>query len=259
MSKFLRDEFLVNLSLNKEALTKINDDLLQVANQVNKNLDNSSEWRMNPNYIIRFDGKGFRLSDFKEVIKHFEDAKKVERFIFILDSKKSVSRFEGKYIDLNLDAKNSNNCILIVQDDDNAWVDATFYCLKERLARYRNKNFVVRNGWIHHIIQLLGVIVGILVSFLFAIKISPLLLINNAFAFSFIIMFLLFSNLWGPIYNGIIWLRDYYWPNINFKPKNDLHWLMQALISTIFLGLMFVVWSNLFTYVVTSIKLLLKP
>ena len=264
MSQFLRDEYLRNLTITEDALRKINDDIEEITRQGNESLKTQFSGQdlidrsLIRSYIIRFDGKGFRLFDFDKAFKYFQDAKKVERFIFVVDSIKSLGRIQGKSIDLRLDAMDINNCTIVVQDDDNTWVDATFCKIRERLSRYKNNNRIVRNRLIPFLIQLAGVVAGFILSLWLAIKISPKLAIENSLAFSFVIAFLLFSNIWTVAFELAIRLLDYFWPNISFKSKGSLHWLIKALISTAFVSMFFFLISKLFSYLAGIIKAILK-
>lgn len=86
MSKYLRDVRLKNLSLFEKRIRKINDDLIEIINKENGELkqrlvdQDIAKKMLLISYIIRFDGKGFRLSDFNEVMKFFSDAKKTLEF-----------------------------------------------------------------------------------------------------------------------------------------------------------------------------------
>ena len=189
-----------------------------------------------------------RLEDIKLTLtnplamRYFEDARRVERFIFTVDSIRGMTgnRLFGKSIDLRFDATDQNNCKLVVQDDDNNWVDAVFCRLNERIMRYKNINGIVRNRWVPFSIQIIGVIVGFLLSLWIAIQIAPKVAIDNALAFCFIIAFLLFSNTWTVIFEMALRFINYFWPNIAFKPNGALHWLIQALISTALVGILLV-------------------
>ncbi len=266
MSQYLRDQFLKNLSLSEEALTKINNEILELAEQVNRNLDaNSTDENVRKkilisSYVIRFDNKGFRLFSFDTVIKHFRDARRVERFIFILESVESIrsNKIFGKSLELWFDARETTNCKLIVQDDDVNWVGAVFCKLNERLDKYKNYNFVIQNRWVPFAVQLLGVMTGFIFSLWIAIKISPKLAIDNSLAFSFVIAFLLFSNIWTLLYEGILRCLKYFWPNISFKEQGSLHWLIKALISSAFVGTFFFVLNRIFSYVSQLVKSILK-
>lgn len=266
MSQYLRDESLKNLSLSESALTKINDDFQDMENQINKNLDmKSTDENIRKkisllSYIIRFDNKGFKLFSFDKALKHFQDAHHVERFIFVLESVESIrtNRLAGKSIELWLDAGGASAIKLTVQDDDISWVDSVFCRIRERLNKYRNKNFIIQNRWIPFVVQLLGVIAGFIISLWAAIKISPKLAIENSIAFTFVIAFLLFSNIWTLLYEGILRCLNYFWPSISFKEKGNLHWLIKALISSAFVGIFLFIINRIFLYLSNIMKVIIK-
>ena len=102
MSQFLRDEYLCNLTITEDGLRKINDDIEEIVLQENGLLNTQFSGQdltshlLIQSYIIRFDGKGFRLFEFGKALKYYQDSKKVERFIFVVDSMKSINRIQGK-------------------------------------------------------------------------------------------------------------------------------------------------------------------
>ncbi len=264
MSNFLRDEYLKNLTLNEVALTSINRDIIEIVNRVNEELkksltgDDLIKQHLLVSYVIRFDGKGFRLQDFGEIIRYFQDARRVERFFFNVDSISSLNRVSGKAIELSLDISNANNCYIRVMDDNNVWVDATFHCLRERLSKYKNYNFIFQNSLIPHLIQLLGVIFIVLVSFMLSMTFSSKLSIDNAFAFLFIVVLLFFSNIWGPVYSLILRAINHLWPNISFKERKDLDWLWQAVLSTALVGFFITIFSQFLIRAIITFQSILK-
>jgi len=265
MSQFLRDEYLKNLNLDDKALTKIKEDLDAIADRANKNLSPTNEEEFKKkyliaSYIIRFDNKGFRLYDFNKVLKYFEDAHRIERVIFVLETGQALlsNRLTGDSIEIRFDAKDANNCILLVQSDDDNWVDSNFLKLKERISRYKNRNFIIRNRWTPIIIQLSGVTFGFLVSLWLAIKISPKLQIDNSLAFAFVIAFLIFSNLWTFILVAIGRCLDFYWPNVSFRRIEGIHWLIKALISTALISTFLYLLNRIFFQIVNMLKSLWK-
>lgn len=260
MSKYLRDEFLKNLSLNESKIQKINDAILEIAHETNSRLTQTTEAEKDklvlPSYIIRFDNKGFLLYDFNKVLKYFKEARKVERVIFILDFIESYvsNKQRGKCLELRFDKNDINNCYLSVQDDRSDWVDASFCKIKELLERYKNKNYLIRNNWTNFIVQISGVFAGFILSLWVAYKISPFLTIDYPFVVTFILTFLLFSNAWTFINPLVFRLLDYYWPNISFKDIKGFHWLIKALISAVFVGFSLLVLNKLFIYIGTLLK-----
>jgi hypothetical protein len=213
-----------------------------------------------PTYIIRFDNKGFRLHDFESVMKYFQEAHKIERIIFMLASVESIqaNNIIGKSIELKFDANDINNCQLVVQDDDENWVDATYCKLKEVLDKCGNYHYLVRNRWVSLAVQILGVISGFFVSLWTAVKLSPKLSIENSLALTFIIALLLFSNIWAIIFEGAMRARDYLWPNIAFKDRGGMHWLAKALISTAFGSLFIYLFSKIFVYIGAMLSSIIK-
>jgi hypothetical protein len=265
MSKYLRDERIKNLTLGFDAIKSINDDLLEIAGKYNASLGDRNLSKeelgkeiMIPHYIIRFDQKGYNLFDFNQVSKHFNDAHKVERFIFILDSINSINRFNGKVINLNLDAKDINNCSITIQDDDIDWVEQVFHKLQERLNKYKNNNHFARNRWTPFVIQMTGVILMVLGSFIIAYKIAPRLAIENSFAFAFIISIIVLSNIWALILEFLLKAVDYFWPNVAFNESNKLDWLVKAFISTIFVSFFIALFAKFFNYVSNMFRGIIK-
>lgn len=272
MSQFLRDEILKNMSLNETRLRKINElitDIAYKANLLHKPASQppsaGDEERIKPKlliptYIIRFDNKGFRLYDFESVMKYYQEAHKIERIIFVLSSLESIqsNNILGKNIELKFDAKEFNNCQLIVQADDEDWVDATYFKLKELLDKCKNYHYLVRNRWVSLAVQISGVIGGFFVSLWLAVKLSPKLSIENSLALTFIIALLLFSNIWTIIFEGAMRTRDYLWPNIAFKDRGGIHWLAKALISTAFGSLFLYLFSKIFVYLGTMLSSIVK-
>ena len=252
MSQYLRDESLKCLTIHLDALKKINEDLVEIAKTVFDKLPEAEKTNqmLIPIYIIRFDGKGFRLHEFEQTMKYFVDANTVERLAIAFQSSNNIANANssGKRIEIHLDTKNQGNCFLLVEDDDRDWVDFVFMKLKERLLRYSNQNWIARNQWATGVVQLCGVAVGFLFSIWASIIISPVLKIENAMLFSFIAAFLFFSNIWTFILNGIGSLVDHVWPNISFKKPTGLHWLIRAFIATMAFSLITIMFAKLFSY-----------
>lgn len=241
MSQYLRDITLKCLTVHDDVVRKINEDLVEIAKKKNAAIPAEAASRNDklliPTYIIRFDGKGFRLHGFEQfdqVMKYFADAQKVERLMIVLQSVenlKSNSSF-GPRVEIRLDQTKFDNCLLTVDDDDRDWVDLVFMKLNERFARCSNRNWIVRNQWMAAVVQLVGVVLGFLASMWFGVVLGPKLKIDSAILFAFIAAFLIFSNAWTFILGWIWALRDYCWPNLSFRKPSTVHWLFQTLIAT---------------------------
>lgn len=240
MSQFLRDESIKNVTIGEYTLNSLNEFFLDRALETNNVLGGENAPKdkiLLPSYIIRFDNKGYRLYDFKDVLKFYSQAGEVERIFFVVDSYESVktNRVYGTYLELKLDAKDLNNCYLLAAGDDGNWVDSAFSGVVDLLKKSHNKNNLIRNTWTQFLVQIFGVAIGFLLSLLAGAKIAPHLSIENSFVISFLFAFLIFSNAWGFINQQILRLLNFSFPNLRFKRsgRDALHWLVQALIGGI--------------------------
>lgn len=248
VSKFLRDRFISNLSLNPERLMAISEILVALAETANQNVSVDDPQRVTTNYVIRFDNKGFVVDDFQTVLIYHNGAKRTERITFLLQSEASrLSNAQtGKLVELRLDALSTNNCSLSVQDDDAAWTDAAYCRIDEELRKYGNRHYLVRNAWTTFFVQILGVLAGVFLSLWAALRISPKLSIDYAFVVSFVFALLVFSNIWTYLNQRILDFFDFIFPNISFKESRGLHWLGRALISAVFIAAAFFALDALF-------------
>src|SRR5574341_1633629 len=98
-------------------------------------------------------------------------------------------------MELRLDNKEPNASILQVSSDHGDWVDASFAATKDVLSKARNRSAWMRGAWSQLAIQLGGVFAGFLVSLWAAVRMSPLIAIDNAFFITFLFVLLVFSNL----------------------------------------------------------------
>lgn len=236
MAKFLRDGFLKNITITEDVLKLIHNFLSEKEEENNKTLGEKEKGHeLLMSYVIRFDNKGYALNDFTEVMKYYEQASSVERVNFTLDStlSESTNNKYGVRFEVRLDAKNPTNCVIQVTSDDRNTVDGVFHGLMEIMIKSKNRHGLVRNAWTNLLIQVGGVVTGFLISLIAGVKISPYLSIDSAFIICFVFTFLIFSNTWGFVYQQILILLDYLFPNIQFsrKGKHAWHWLFQAIIG----------------------------
>ena len=244
MAKFLRDEFLKNITVDGGCLDQINHFLIQRLLSFNSEVQ-SHEGKdtevMLATYVIRFDNRGYKLNDFSEVKKYFDQATSIERVIFTLDtalSEKS-NRMYGTHYEVRLDAKDGNNSYIQVASDDSDSVDAVFNGIMDIVSKGLNKNGYIRNTWSQLLVQVLGVAIGFFISLIAALKISPYIKIENSFVITFLFSFIMFSNAWGFINQQLLRFFDYSFPNIRFvQPgKSSLHWLLQAIVGGVIVAL----------------------
>ncbi|MBN1354509.1 MAG: hypothetical protein JW994_07570 [Candidatus Omnitrophica bacterium] len=251
MSDFLRDVKLQNLELSEASLQQIYKDFKDIVDTANSSRPTPDD-KLFQFHIIRFDNKGFRLVSFDDVIKHYQDARTIERLFFYIYSGKflKMNGINGTSIELALNVLAPDKCTLTVQDDNQAWVDAIFSKLKARLDKYHGKNYLIRNRVTGALIQLLGVFAGIIVSIWLGGKIASILTIQHPHIFGFFVVFLVFSNLWGYLYGAIGNLLDRMFPNITFMDKvrwrGFIQGIIYAVLSVGFLTAVYRIWQFAF-------------
>jgi len=220
-------------------------------NVQNQDQDNFTSWFP---CIIRFDEKGYRVFGKDQLVDYFEKASKVERVILTLESVVSYqsNRQNGSYMECRLEgAESTNPCHIVATSDDEDWVNGSFSALRDCLTTFRNRSSWLRNPFVDLLIQLFGLILGVVVSLWGASRMAPHLTIENAFLISFLIVLLIFSNLWAPITFRLRRLVYLAFPVIRFyrSKKDRLHWLMQALVGGVVLALTLYLLNLMFSYV----------
>lgn len=260
MAQFLRDVHISNVKVTEDVIIQLAE---VFANRAQPLIDsatqqNNDDIRPYLTFIIRFDGKGYRLFSIEELLRHFRRASKVERILITIETPASIrsSRQVGDHLESRLDKLDENNCYLSVTSDDSDWVESSYSSVQEVLFKHKTKNGWARSGWSTLTIQLLGVIVGFALSLWAASRIAPSLSIENSFVITFFFALLLFSNAWAYINNIVLTRVHSIFPNIQFyRPDKDrVNWLMQALLGGIATAFMLYIFSLLFTFIVNFIN-----
>lgn len=238
MAHYLRDQHIQNVSIDAEALIQINNVFAERFRQLQTELGEATPQGAKAffTYIIRFDGKGYRVFSLDELMGYFNQAKEVERLIFTVESGDALSsgRNVGAYLELCLDTKEPSRCVLVASSDNKDWAEASFATVHEFLAKCRTRNGIARSPWTSFAVQILGVVIGFIVSLWLSFKAAPNLKIENAFVIAFLFIFLIFSNIWGYLIQAILGFITKLFPNIQFiRPaKAQLHWLLQTFVGS---------------------------
>lgn len=259
MGQYLRDKEISHVAIDKIVLSRLFDVFAaqglsmpeynppQNAGDVNANP------RVKLSFLIRFDEKGYRVSSKSQLLQLFEDAADVERVIFelISDDAAQSNRIAGSYADLRLDSNEAAVCFLTVSSDDEGWMRACFAAIEDVLRSCNSRT----SHWARHPIvdlalQLTAVFVGFIASLWGASRISPNLTIENAFLISFLLVLLVFSNLWVPIADKARQLLRSTFPRVRFdRPAQDkLAWLYRSVVAGLVLAVALYVLGFLFTY-----------
>ncbi len=201
---------------------------------------------------IRFDQKGYRIFDRERTLEQFKEATFVERLIFDLNSIESIriGNASGSYCNLRLDTNESVRCFLTVSSDDEDWLNSTFAAVKDILARCKNRNGWIRNPVAGLTLRIFGLLSGFVFSLWAATLISPNLKIENAFLISFILVLLVFSNLWSPIDQRLSLILYRTFPSVSFyRPAKDkMHWLYQAIVGGVIVAITLYLLGSAFSY-----------
>jgi hypothetical protein len=242
MGYFLRDQKISSLTVNADNLAQINAVFADRLATLNASIDQQGreEKRAFLNYIIRFDNKGYRVFFLEDLLRYFNQAEKVERIIFTVETGESLqsNRKTGTSLELRLDQTDSSACFLTATSDDKDWVDASFSAVQDGLTRCKNKNGWARSAWTQFGVQIIGISLGFVLSLWAASKLAPLLAIQDSFMFAFLFVLLIFSNTWTYLNQRILSMINTLFPNIKFhRPsKERMQWLLQAIVGGIVLA-----------------------
>lgn len=255
MAQFLRDIHISNLKITEDAISHLVEAFVSRATPLAEKAKAEETDKDKPflTFIIRFDGKGYRLFSMDEVLRHFRRADKVERLIIAVETLASLNsnRNLGHHLELRLDTMDANNCFLSVTSDDADWVDSSYSAVQDVLNKNKTKNGWARSGWSTLTIQLSGVVAGFGLSLWAASRISPFLAIENAFVITFFFALLLFSNAWTYINSIVLSQVHRVFPNIQFyRPDKDrINWIMQAVIGGVATAIALYLLNLLFGYI----------
>ncbi|EHQ9268300.1 hypothetical protein KSW10_001527 [Vibrio parahaemolyticus] len=261
MGTFLRDQHIKNVSVNEELLQQIDDFLSDRERSTNEVLEEKGavqEDLLLLNYVIRFDNRGYKLSNFSDVKKYYSQASKVERIVYTLDSNRSVfsNKQQGTSIELRFDSNDPNNTYLQISSDDGDLVDSVFCGLLEIVKKYQNHNGKIRNAWTQLLIQILGVGLGFVASLLITLKVYPFVKIENAFVITFLFTFLIFSNAWGYINQQLLNLVNRLFPNIRFIRVGRYRWtwVWQSLVGGLIVAFALLIINGILDWVINILR-----
>ena len=107
------------------------------------------------------------------------------------------------------------------------------------IKKYKNFNIIFRSFATPFLVQMAGVFLGVLLSIKGAQWLEPRLKIQYALPFAFVIVFLLFSNIWAYLYAVLLRGIDKIWPNVIFKEKQNIFMIIYKWMINIILGFIF--------------------
>jgi len=168
MAQFLRDIHLGNIKVTEDVLSQLTEVFANRAQPLFDSANQQQKEEKKPflTFIIRFDGKGYRLFSLEELLRHFKRATVVERIIITIETSESLrsNRLVGEHLEIRFDKLDDKLCYLSVTSDDSDWVDASYSAVLDIVNKHKTKNGWARSGWSTLTIQLLGVIAGFALS-----------------------------------------------------------------------------------------------
>ena len=239
MANFYRDQQLANLTIDEDDLKQLVAVLELRKAALNAHVKVEERGRKDGvlTYVIRFDNKGYRVDSLTDLLRHFHQAKEVERIFFNIDTGESLGSNKqlGTYLEIGLDKRDPNRCFFAVTSNDSDWVDASVSAIQDAVSKCKNKNGWARTTWTLLAVQIIGVAVGFFVSLWIAGNIAPKLAIENSFIITFLFLLLMFSNIWAFLNQRILLLVNGLFPNIQFyrARKDRIHWLIQGIVVAI--------------------------
>lgn len=259
MSNYLRDEFLTNIDVSENSLGTLNALLLDIVNRANDGILEADPRFLRIKYVIRFDKKGFTLTDFGRLLNYYRTARRVERLVIQVDSPLSANRGAYKAVDLALWGDDPNHCILTVQDDDSEWTDSIFLRVKEELGGHKNRlRAFVRTAWVNFLLQLSGTLVVFMLSFLAALKTSVYFAPNYVLGLLLLLYLIIFSTIWTYLYPRLLVLYAQLCPNIKFKELTEVDWVIRLIAGAVIVGILGFAANEAISYAADAIRPLLK-
>jgi hypothetical protein len=252
MAAYLRDQKVANVRIDESAIQQIH---AVFSSRVATIPPAAGAQAIPPgpflSYVVRFDGKGYRVHNLELLLHLFRQAKSVERIIFSLETEASLrtTRNVGSYMELRLDV-DASTCFAVVSADDADWVDAAYAAVVETLGKFGTRNAWAHSPWTQLVLQITGVSVGFALSLWAADQTAPNLAIENAFLIAFLFFLIVFSNTWGFLNAQTLGLISRFFPNVEFyrKDRDRLHWLAQAVIGGVALAITLFLLAQVMTY-----------
>jgi AcrR family transcriptional regulator len=226
MPSFLRDLMVRNVVISDEAIAELHATFLERITAHNQAVQDDKH-KLTPFYIVRFDGRGYRTFSEGEAWRFYKSAGSVERLVLGAVSEMGLSsnNMLGGQIDIVLNAGSHTNSHVVIGGDSRDWVEATFSAFETALSRRRNlTTAVIRTQLTALVLQVLGVLVGVLLALWLAALTAPLLEgVEYPRAIAFAFWLLIYSNLWTYIQQRAIAGIWALFPNVRFNRSGD-HW-----------------------------------
>ncbi|MBC8467839.1 MAG: hypothetical protein H8D56_00090 [Planctomycetes bacterium] len=206
--------------LKKEATDELPQDLIEIL------------------YVIRVANETYSGPSYDEFISQFDKNKKADFLQIIFQSLDPERKAPNRRISLTIDRKDNNNLeILGVKE---TWVKGSFDRFKGIIDNLPKRNQILYNAYFEMGVQLLAAFSLTTFSIYSAIQISSITSFEYSSVFIFVVLFVLFSNIWTYLGRGLIHLRNTYYPKVDIRepPRKPI---LLSIVS--FLLLVFATWG----------------
>lgn len=231
MPSFLRDVRVRNVVVSDDALRELHTSFMERI-QAHNQVTQLEEQKLFAVYVVRFDGRGYRTFSVDEAWNYYKGANSVERVVLAAECQigMKTNHMVGGQIEIRLDADRNGSSHIIVGGESKDWVEATFLALETSLNRRKNlATSLIRTPWSALLIQLLGVMVGVMLALWLATLSAPLLKgVDYPRAVAFAFWFLVYSNLWTYLQQRALEGIDQLFPNVRLSRSGE-HWAHKLL------------------------------
>ena len=284
MGDYLRDTALKNLLITEERLTELHTLLDEIVTDANRGLDQNDQTRVELNYILRFDYKGFILHNLPDVIRLFKRARKVQKLIIAINTKGNAALpligpfgipyiYPGKCIYLQLARDEASYAqgpnferqmqntpsYLLVTDNNNGWTEGCFSRIKENLDIYKSRSsLVIRAPWFPVALNLVIGILTFTIALLGTLRLSDYFSASSAPAAIFVLLLIVINPILSSLHKPLLRLVDHFYPNIAFR-ELQAHWVIQGIIAIAAAGTLITIGGLLYNYLSTAMHPFLKP
>lgn len=224
MPSFLRDVHVRNVVMDDDAIRELHAVFVERVAAHNQAIQDDDH-QLSPIYVVRFDGRGYRTFSADEAWGFYKSANSVERLLIQAESPVGIrsNHTFGGQIEIRLDTDRTGSSHILVGGESKDWVEATFSALEAQLTRHRNlATALIRKQWTILVLQLLGVIVGILLALWLATLSAPFVKgVEYPRAVSFAFWFLVYSHLWTYLQQQAINVIEAMFPNVRLSRNSD--------------------------------------
>lgn len=168
-------------------------------------------------YVIREGNISYSGPTFGEFNTNFKVHKKADYIQIIFQSLSPKSQAPNRRITLTID-KNTNNNMEVLGNNEN-WVKGVFDRFEDIFENQPNANVVLHSPYFEMGIQVLGAFSITVLAIYLSNIINRFTTFEHSSIYLFIVIFIIFSNIWTYVGKSLIHLRNTYYPKVDIREK----------------------------------------